>query len=301
MLSIPSTFALLLASAANADNEVSVLRSLHKAYPEWKPRGIVDVGANVGGWTTKVQENFFPGVKTFMIEASPAHEKILEETKEKFGAQVIEYKIALLSEKNGDTVDFYSGDSSTTGNSMFKEKTKFFRDIKPDKRITAKLDTIVGHMEHVDYVKLDVQGAELVVLSGATETLKKATFVQLEISVVEYNHGGACWHEVDHVLRRNGYFLYDFGDASRNQKLFRTKGIGQIDLLYANPSSSSLPQWLVDNNVEFCGSNRIGLDATSVEGERGVNLKLCCALVAAFLGGYLAGNFKKTRNGTKQN
>jgi hypothetical protein len=184
---------------------------------------------------------------------------------------------------------------------MFKEKTKFFRDVKPDKRITAKLDTIVGHMEHVDYVKLDVQGAELVVLSGATETLKKATFVQLEISLVEYNHGGACWHEVDHVLRRNGYFLYDFGDASRNQKLFRTKGIGQIDLLYANPSSSSLPQWLVDNNVEFCGSNRIGLDATSVEGERGVNLKLCCALVAAFLGGYLAGNFKKTRNGTKQN
>lgn len=299
MLPPLSIFAVLLASSVNADNEVSVLQTLHKAYPEWRPRGIVDVGANVGGWTTKVQEQFFPGVKTFMIEASPVHEEVLEETKQKFGAQVVDYNIAVLSQKDGDTVDFYSGEASTTGNSMFLENTSFFRGVKPEKRTTSKLDTVVGHMEHVDYLKLDVQGAELVVLSGATETLEKATFVQLEVSVVEYNQGGACWHEVDHVLRRNGYYLYDFGDPSRNQKLFHTEGIGQIDLLYVKTNSMSLPKWLIDNNVAFCGSNRIGLDAVPLEGS--INLVVCGVVSAAFVFGYLAGNFRKARTGTKQN
>ena len=235
-----------------------------------------------------------------MIEASPVHEQVLEETKQKFGAKVVDYKIAVLSQKDGATVDFYSGESSTTGNSIFLENTSFFRGVKPEKRITAKLDTIVEHMEHIiDYVKLDVQGAELVVLSGASETLEKATFVQLEVSVVEYNQGGACWYEVDHVLRQRGYYLYDFGDPSRNQKLFHTKGIGQIDLLYVKPNSMSLPKWLIDNNVEFCGSNRIGVNAVPLK--RSINLVLCGAAMAAFIGGYMAGTIRKGRNGTKQN
>ena len=73
------------------------------------------------------------------------------------------------------------------------------------------------------------QGAELMVLLGATETLKKATFVQFEVSVIEYNKGGACLHEVDELLRRNGFYFYDSSNYVRIEETFHTKGIGQFD------------------------------------------------------------------------
>ena len=66
-----------------ADDEIKILYKLLLDYPDWKPRGIVDVGANIGGWTTKVQDSL-PGIPTLMVEASTTHKKELEETKQKF-------------------------------------------------------------------------------------------------------------------------------------------------------------------------------------------------------------------------
>ena len=156
------------------------------------------------------------------------------------------------------------------------------------------------------------QGAELMVLLGATETLKKATFVQFEVSVIEYNKGGACWHEVDKLLRQNGFYFYDSGDHNRNEA-FRTKAIGQFDALYVKPSSDHLPNWLVDNNATFCGASkegggggramkeghmRGGMTDVAVHGEmmdatahvdRTYYLQTFFLAISAFVGGYMAG------------
>jgi len=255
LLLLAATFISVITSVY-ADNELSVLRKLRKDYPDWKPRGIVDVGANVGGWTTRLQE-VLPGVNTLMIEASDTHNKELEETKQKF-PNVVDYRIAVLSSADGDNVNFYRLNGKGTGNSMFMEQSHHFKDIKPIQLTTSKLDTLVrnSHLDHVDYLKLDVQGAELMVLSGASETLKKATFVQLEVSVIEYNKGGACWHDIDELLRQNGFHFYDSNDYIRNEKAFHTKGIGQFEVLYIKPSSTYMPKWLLDNEVKFCGSGR---------------------------------------------
>ena len=142
-----------------ADNELGVMRSLKTAYPDWQPRGIVDVGANRGGWTTAAQE-IYPGVKTFMVEATPSHTGVLEETKSKF-KNIVDFEIAVLAESDGKEVNFYVEDKGFggTGNSMFQEKSHHFEGVKPDVRITTKLDTLLNkhNMEHVDYLKLDVQ------------------------------------------------------------------------------------------------------------------------------------------------
>jgi len=68
LLLLPATI-LCIISSVYADNELSVLRKLRTDYPDWKPRGIVDVGANIGGWTTNVQ-GVLPGVPTLMVEFS---------------------------------------------------------------------------------------------------------------------------------------------------------------------------------------------------------------------------------------
>ena len=245
---------------ALADNEVEVLEQLVESYPDWIPRGIVDVGANKGGWTTAVQSEVFPGkhVPTFMVEASPQHEQELESVKSKFPN--IDYKITVLSGIDGDTVKFFG--RGKTGDSMFCEQSHHYDNIKSDTRTTSKLDTLVGHMEHIDYLKIDVQGAELMVLQGATETLKRVTFVQMEASVVEYNRGGACWFDLDAFMRHHGFYFYDLADYFYNPNAFHSKGIGQFDVLYVRPTSSNMPKWLQDANVSFCGSNREDKDVT---------------------------------------
>jgi len=237
-----------------ADNEAGGISMLHIAYPEWKPRGIVDVGANVGGWTTMVQAHKYPGVKTFMVEASPKHTETLEKVKKQFAPNV-DFKIAVLSENDGDSIKFYSNAGKGTGDSMFVENSHHYKDVKPVVRESAKLDTLVQHMDHIDYLKVDVQGAELMVLSGATETLKRATFVQMEVSVIEYNKGGACWFDLDNLLRQHGFYLYDLNDFIKIPHAFHTKAIGQFEILYVKPTSPYLPQWLNDNNPKFCGSS----------------------------------------------
>lgn len=150
---------LSLLSPVLADNELSVMRSLKAAYPEWQPRGIVDVGANRGGWTTNAQE-LYPGVKTFMVEATPSHLGILDETKKKF-ENIVDFEIALLSESDGQQVDFFDLDNGFggTGNSMFLENSHHYKGLKPNKRTTKKLDTLLKerNMDYVDYLKLDVQ------------------------------------------------------------------------------------------------------------------------------------------------
>ena len=288
-----------------AGNEIQVLSSLHKAYPDWKPRGIVDVGANVGGWTRAVQKEY-PSVRTFMVEASLHHAKKLEETKNFFGPHVVEYEIALLSSTDGDTVNFYSNPGEATGNSMFAEQTKHYEETKPELRTTSKLDTIVKHMDQIDYLKLDVQGGELMVLSGGMETLNRTTFVQLEVSIVEYNKGGACWYEIDEFLRQHGFYLYDSNDYFIETHLFNTKAIGQFDVLYIRPSSDFMPRWLMDSNVQFCGSNRekeigspqVANNATIMDidtaGIMHINKMLIVAIAfSAFVVGYLVGSSKR--------
>jgi hypothetical protein len=58
------------------------------------------------------------------------------------------------------------------------------------------------------------------VLAGSSETLKRATLVQFETGIIEYNKGGACWYEVDELLRQYGFYLYDMGISSGMNWLF---------------------------------------------------------------------------------
>ena len=119
-----------------------------------------------------------------------------------------------------------------------------------------------------DFIKVDVQGAELLVLRGGLETLKKATFIQFEGSTVQYNAGGSCFYEVDEFLRSNGFYYYDHSSDLRHPVAFKTHGLGQWDILYVNPASPYLPDKLRDLGPQFCGSDPG--KKTTTKGDNGV-------------------------------
>ena len=74
------------------------------------------------------------------------------------------------------------------------------------------LDTIVKerNLPAPDLIKIDVQGAEIDVLKGATETLKSVTDLILEAQVVEYNKGAPLRDEVISYVESIGFKLVAF-------------------------------------------------------------------------------------------
>ena len=240
----------------HGDCELESVRKLHEKFPEWQPNAVIDVGANHGCWTIYARD-LFPKSKFLMLEAYKNFSAALQDYSDQSEGYV-DYDIQVMSSKDGEEVKFWA--EGTTGNSMFYQFYGGVHNIEPEIRITKRLDTVIHESflknERVDLIKLDVQGAELVVLQGATELLHAATFIQFESSAIEYNRGGACHYEVDLFLRQHGFYLYDFGDVQRNEGLFQSHGAGQYDALYIRPTSEHLPEMYKNVKPRFCGSDR---------------------------------------------
>lgn len=83
---------------------------------------------------------------------------------------------------------------------------------------THRLDD-VKEVENCDYLKVDVQGAELDVFMGAPRILADAVVVQTEVEFVPLYRGQPLFADVDQHLRRAGYSFHRFsGMAGRTFK-----------------------------------------------------------------------------------
>lgn len=100
----------------------------------------------------------------------------------------------------------------------FQNLGEFTRVVREFPIETHRLDDIPG-LEAVDYIKLDVQGAECDVIEGAARTLASTLVVQTEVEFVPMYIGQPLFAEVDQALRRNGFCFHRFaGVAGRTFK-----------------------------------------------------------------------------------
>lgn len=74
---------------------------------------------------------------------------------------------------------------------------------------TVRLDEI-PECDGTDFLKLDVQGAELLILAGAEETLKNAVVLQTEVEFVSLYIGQPLFADVDRFLRAHGFVFHLF-------------------------------------------------------------------------------------------
>ncbi|NJL40139.1 MAG: FkbM family methyltransferase [Leptolyngbyaceae cyanobacterium SM1_4_3] len=84
---------------------------------------------------------------------------------------------------------------------------------------TTTLDTFCQQegIEEIDFLQLDVQGAELQVLEGASQILENSILaIQTEVSFSELYTSQPLFSEIDTHLRSAGFALFDFDlDAAR--------------------------------------------------------------------------------------
>jgi hypothetical protein len=82
-----------------------------------------------------------------------------------------------------------------------------FEVVKTQAVKTERLDDF-PECRGADYLKLDVQGAEALVLAGAGETLKSVLVVHTEVSFVPFYKGQAMLGDVDGLLRAAGFHFH---------------------------------------------------------------------------------------------
>ncbi|MBI5901348.1 MAG: FkbM family methyltransferase [Rhodocyclales bacterium] len=81
--------------------------------------------------------------------------------------------------------------------------------------VSTRLDDI-AEIDDVDFIKIDVQGSELAVLSNASRALSNAVLIQTEVSFVESYVGQPMFSDIDAFLRQSGFQFHDFvGVGSR--------------------------------------------------------------------------------------
>lgn len=191
----------------------------------YAPRTLLDIGAHLGHFTQSLRR-IFPACVPTLVEPNPHCLPVLAAT----GHEL--HGVAAAADQ-GEAELFLTREwLQSTGSSLYRENTHFFRDevlIRtpvPKRRLD---DLFAGR--RFDFVKIDTQGAELDVLLGGQAVLGQADYILIEVSLVEYNQGGARAEEVFAALAALGFRSAEVVEFHRLRGV-QKDGLLQLDFLF---------------------------------------------------------------------
>jgi len=179
---------------------------------QYTPSVVYDIGAAVLHWTKESKKNW-PNARYINFEA-------VEQVEEFYKEMNAEYAIGVFSDENNKEITFYNNPVYLGGNSYYKENEKYSPAAKDiyskefeELRNTLTIDSTVEmfNFPPPDFVKIDVQGAELDILNGMTNTLKTVKHLIVELQHVEYNLGAKQADESIPFIESLGFELVPTG------------------------------------------------------------------------------------------
>ncbi|RKS45136.1 FkbM family methyltransferase [Gillisia mitskevichiae] len=203
---------------------------------------ILDIGGCEGEESLRYSR-IFPFSKIFIFEPLPNNQKIIIENIQKYCADRIELVAKAVSDFNGVT-DLYVSSGQPEGTEQFdwdfgnksSSLLKPMADNNPKWLLfkekiqveTTTLETFLTSksVNEIDFVHMDVQGAELQVLCGAMNFLKNFKSIWLEVTDLALYKEQPIRNEIESFMKANGFDLVKtqmtgpFGDQFYLNKRF---------------------------------------------------------------------------------
>jgi len=189
------------------------------------PRTLLDVGAHIGTFSLQFLQ-VFPDCVPTLIEPNP-------HCQEDLARLPFERHAFAASSAPGVAEMFLTSEwLQSTGSSLYRENTAFFRDevVLKAEVPTVRLDDVFAG-RRFDFVKIDTQGAELDVLQGGRRVLSQADYILIEVSFVDYNAGGTKAEAVFAELAAMGFRCAEAAEFHRLRGV-ENGALLQMDFLF---------------------------------------------------------------------
>jgi FkbM family methyltransferase len=170
----------------------------------------VDVGAHIGWYSLKAAKAVGPKGRVIAVE--PNHETLLRlrDNIRASGASAVIVVAPVACYDSETTVNFFAAPRANTGESSLSSTNASQQGaVAASYQVRARrLDDVMREagVTRVDAVKIDVEGAEFLVLKGAVETLDRyRPVVAVELIDRQLKSLGASVEEVMAFMRSHGY------------------------------------------------------------------------------------------------
>lgn len=193
---------------------------------------LVDIGANKGDFYSKAKE-YLNIKKAYLIEPLP-HLKDTLITK--FANNKCEIIPELLSKTVGEKIEFNINEFDETSSILNIDENSIHLDKIPTKTINRlelmsnTLDNICKdkNIDHIDLLKIDVQGAEGLVLEGGENILDHTEYIWIEVSFKSLYENSILFDEVVSRLNSHNFIMIELSPGFRNKH----REIVQADVLF---------------------------------------------------------------------
>jgi len=187
---------------------------------------MVDVGCRWG-----FADQFIQCLDTFRLYGFDPDRDECKRLEKQYGSNRISLVPLGLADHEGESTLYLTKEPACS--SMFKPIRKLLEN-SPVLDCTKKVSEIkIQHttldrwaertdIEYIDYIKIDTQGAELLVLQGADEIIESVRCLEVEVEFNPIYEGQALFSDIDAFLRKKGFVLWQltnmahYGRSSEN-------------------------------------------------------------------------------------
>jgi FkbM family methyltransferase len=195
---------------------------------------ILDVGAHRGE-SVRFFKEIFPDCKIYSFEPDPDNfeelKKCCDEINAAFGrgGGAVGFNQA-VGDRSG-LAQFFKQDISHLGGLLpinkRSEDSLGYAEKALNQSISVQVITldeffIKNCLQHIDLLKIDVQGFEAAVLSGAKKALQETSCCTIEVSFYDFYENSSSLLLVEQAMRNAGMILWDISKVSKNPKNLRT-------------------------------------------------------------------------------
>ena len=196
---------------------------LKQAFIEKFAYGVsLDLGAHIGLYTVLLSRK---SERVLAFEPSTATRKILNQTLEMNACTNVEVRSECVTNISGEIVFYDTGTRGSNANSIAPIG-------KPTTEPSLRIDDL--NIEF-DFIKIDIEGSELVALQGASKTLFKTKFMTLEVHPALLRKLGQTPRDIFELLKVYNPQYFYLGELTLPEVLEDIGHQYEINIVFSSP------------------------------------------------------------------